>query len=359
MATQNTQPLPTPSRKIRTIAMRKLFVLASFVLLPFSTSFAQDLDETLSEVGSAYARAYVEPLAKSIGTNFNSGLIHPTRSSGVFDLNVSVGVKAFATFLNADAQTFDLTYSGTTTIDYNYQGQQYELEVPGVITVSNAPTVFGASEEGMAVMEIDTMVTIQYNGTPHEVAVDTTVMFETVGGLVQTDIAPLAVPQASIGTVLGTDLMVRWLPQINIPDVGNLEVLGLGLRHNVSQYLPMLPVDVSVMAAWQGISFDDEDGGQIMEARMSAYNITAGRRFGPLALYGGYQIEQSNVEVAYTFEQEVGNDIEEIPISFNVEGTNRHRGLAGLALFAGPLHLTADASIGEEFMLSTGIGFGF
>lgn len=323
-----------------------------------STLQAQDLEETLSTVGSAYAKAYVRPMADALGANLNSGLYHDARfESQRTGLNVYVGVRAFGAFLTSDDETFDLTYQDRVTVTAESQGE--EISVPGLGTfeVTDAPTVFGEEDPAIATVTARFDTTIMRYGVAVPVSVDTSFTQEIVGGVLPTNIVPTAVPHLRLGTLYGTDLMVRWLPTITVTDVGSLSLFGLGLRHSVSQYAPTLPLDIAVQVAWQQVNVDDAEEADLVDVSTFAASVVASREFGLLSLYGAFQTETTDIDVQYDLE--IDDEAEPVPIAFSVRGAAKVRGLVGLALTPGPLRINVDYSIGQVNVLSAGIGVAF
>lgn len=344
--------------------MTKFFSLLSILLLLISAPLAaQDLSETLSEVGEAYARVYVDPLAEALGADMNSGLFH-TASTGkkILGVNVYIGFKASAIFLSDTDKTFDLTYQGTAPIDFNLAGNIVTLDVPATFTVTGAPTIFGPEEDAFASVQVNHDTTFQTIGLTLPVSIDSTLApRQTIGGLLPTDVAPFLIPQIGIGTVMGTDIMVRFLPQISVPDYGSVEVLGFGIRHNINQYLPLLPVDLAIQAVWQRLGADDDNNLQIVQAKTFAVNLAASKRFGPLTLYAGLQTERSDIRFQYTFEpDEFDVDSEEdVNINFTLSDIGKNRALFGFGLQFGPVLLNGDISTGHTTVVSAGFGFAF
>lgn len=344
--------------------MRRHLAIALTLLAVTSTVQAQSLEDRLSEVGSAYAQAYVKPLVDATTQNFNTGLVHVARGSNrLLGLNVYAGVKVFATFVPSDEQTFDLDYSGRTNITINTPGGPMDFNVPAQFSVQGAPTVFGPQSAGEATVTASYDTTVVFNGIPFQASGDTSFTFNTLGGLVQTRVAPLLIPEAAIGTVFGTQLMVRWLPEVNFSDYGSLGIVGVGLRHSPNVYLPMLPVGVAVQVMWQKLNIKNGDGGSIVEATMRAANVAVNKHFGPLFVYGGLQIEASNTDLAYTFMPESFGGVaslEPIPISFSQKGAAHRRAIVGFAVQPGPIRFSVDANFGNHAnAFSTGIGLAF
>ena len=322
----------------------------------------QDLSETLGEVGEAYARVYIAPLAEALGADLNSGLFH-TASTGkkTSGVHVYFGFKASATLLTSSDKVFDLTYTARVPIDVEIGGETVRFDVPATFTLTDAPTVFGEEVEPEALVRINHDTTYQTLGLTLPISIDSTFTSnETLEGFLPTDVAPFAVPQLGIGTLLGTDIMVRWLPQITVSDVGSIEILGAGIRHNLNQYLPRLPLDLSIQAVWQRVSADDDADNQVVDAHVFAVNMAASKQFGVLTVYGGIQTERSDIRVRYTIEpDEFDIDEEPVDIDFTLSFAGRTRGIFGAGVSLGPVLINTDISLGKTIVPSAGIGLSF
>ena len=343
--------------------IKSLSLTFALTLLLTAPGAAQDFSETLSEVGEVYARAYVDPFAEALGADMNSGLFH-TASTGknILGVNVYIGFKASATFLDARQKAFDLTYTGKVPIDIELAGNTISLDVPATFTVTDAPTIFGNEEEAFASVRVDHDTTFQTIGLTLPLSIDSTLApQQTIGGLLPTDIAPFLIPQIGIGTVMGTDVMVRFLPQISVSDLGSIEILGFGVRHNINQYLPFIPLDLAIQAVWQRIGIDDATDNQVMDARTFAVNLAASKRFGPLTLYAGLQTERSDIRFQYTFDADDFDleDQDPIDVDFTLSDIGKNRAIFGMGLKFGPVLLNGDVSVGHTTVVSAGFGFAF
>ena len=59
--------------------------------------------------------------------------------------------------------------------------------------------------------------------------------------------------QANLGLFLGTDVTVRYVPETEILDYGNVDLVGVGIKHELNQWIPggkLLPIDLTIMAAY-------------------------------------------------------------------------------------------------------------
>lgn len=329
--------------------MRRLLAAALLsLLLPFSAQAQEsdDLGDVIKDVGGDYARLYVQPLVDAFGADINSGLYHSADiSAGLFPLvDVYVGAEAFGAFLAPEAQTLSLDYTRTET--FTYDGQDYEI--PVTYTVTDAPTVFGRRQAGTITARVDTTIDGRH--------IEEERSFQTLPGVVHTRFAPLLVPQVKIGTsLIGTELTLRYLPQIDIADYGAFNMHGIGIRHNVSQYIPLLPVDISTQVMYQTLGIEDASENNIVSAEAWAVNVAASKSLLLLTVYGGLQIERTTVDVEYTFDPE-DERLPSTTVDLGLSGKNRMRALAGASLNLGLFNVHADYSLGNINVVSAGVG---
>ena len=316
--------------------MRKAVSAALLVFVIAGFARAQNLQSSLSQVGSQYGQAYVAPLVNSFGVDMNSGLFHSASMGGIlpFGLHLYVGVQLSGALLTSSDKSFNLTYKDT--LNSTLYGRQVST-----YTVTNAPTVFGSKEPGKVVVTPDNPL----------VPVDS---MNTIGGLVNTSIAPLPIPQIGLGSIFGTDVLVRYLPKISLSDYGSMQLFGIAIRHSISQYIPLVPVDIAVQLGFQSFSLTDTSGGDIMKASTFAANIEVSKTLAILTLYGGLQMESSSVDLKYTYNP--GQNLQPIPVSVSMKGKNKFRALIGFNLGMGPLVINADYSIGSINAVTAGIG---
>ena len=317
--------------------MQKSVITTVTLLLFCGFAGAQNLSSDLGKVSSQYAQAYLTPAVNAFGVDLNSGLFHTASVGGAlpFGLNLYIGVQVGGAFISSSDKTFNLAYPDSVS---NPLGGW----IPATDSVINAPTIFGSKQKGV----IETY-------TPLGLAqIDS-----TIGGLIKTSIAPVPIPQIGLGSLFGTDVMVRWLPKIKFGDYGSLQLFGWALRHSISQYIPLIPVDVAVQIGFQNFEIKDTSGNNLLKTSTFAANVEVSKTFAILTLYGGFQIESSKTDVNYTYTYTLADQAQEsIPISFSVTGKNKSRALLGLDLNLGGLTINADYSIGAVNAATAGIG---
>lgn len=110
--------------------------------------------------------------------------------------------------------------------------------------VTTGATIFGSSnatEQPMFEMRANNPAT----GQPEKIAE------LTMPAGLGINLLPLPMAQLSIGLIKGTDITVRYLPQIAIPGGsvgGSIGLFGIGVKHDLKQWIPgmgLLPFDLS------------------------------------------------------------------------------------------------------------------
>ena len=328
-----------------TFFKRFLSVFLFTGLLAGSAEAQDDLGDALQDVGASYAELYVQPMVDAFGADINSGLFRSASvGAGLIPLvDVSVGVKGFGTILPESAQTLSLAYTRSET--FTYDGEEYD--VPVTYTIDDAPTVFGETEAGTVTATVDTTIDGQRINEERS--------FDVLPGLVNTRIAPLLVPQASVGSSLtGTDLTLRYLPEISLGDYGAFNMFGVGVRQEVGRYIPLLPFSVSAQVMYQKMGISGAEDNDIVSATAWAGNVAVSKSLLLLTVYGGLQLERTTVDVEYLFQPQ-NEDLPGQTIAFDLQGKNNFRALAGLNLSLGLFNVHADYSLGQMNVLTAGV----
>ena len=340
--------------------MKNFFFSTFFlIVLFFSSAKSDDLSRLIGKATSVYAQHYLQPLANSFGANLNSGLFHSAKVNPArpFSVDLYAGLQAFGSFVPDGDKKFSVSFVDTQRF-IGPPIAPYDLRMPVTFTVTDAPTVFGETNNGSFVSSIDTM--FSYNGqTIHIKESDT---LNTILPAISTTIVPFFVPQIGVGSVFGTDLLVRYLPLLKIPNYGEIRAWGVGVRHNISQYLDMLPFDISAQFVLQGMAIKDTSDNNMLDISMFSANIEISKTLALVTLYGGLQTESSSFDVNYTFQPGPypGNtNPKPIPFSLNLKGSNTFRGLIGLNINLGLLNLNADYSVGKINVATAGLGIAF
>lgn len=186
----------------------------SFLFLINLQSFGQiksisDMLSGSTQDASKLFQAYLKPYANAFGADLNGGWYNTAKvhKLGGFDLTFSIS----ASFVPTADKTFDPSKLGLT----------------GTFAsgVTSAPTVAGDNKPGPEISYKAGSVTVAKFNTPKG----------TGFGII-----PSPMLQLGIGLIKGTDVTVRYLPSFNVGDYGSINMWGVGIKHSLKQWIPVI-----------------------------------------------------------------------------------------------------------------------
>jgi hypothetical protein len=204
---------------------RQLFkrtaVLFGALIFLSSVSFSQ-IEEKFDflkggiDDGSKFLKAYISPWTNAFGAGLNGGWYNTAKPHKLlgFDITTSINVGVVPT---SDGE-FDISSLGLTTITGS----------------GKTSTVSGPDKSGPSLY------------LPGNIEIATTPPGTNWRYI------PVPTAQVGIGLPMGSELKVRFVPQINIQG-GGMSLWGVGLLHNITQYFPgdkLFPFDVSVFGGY-------------------------------------------------------------------------------------------------------------
>jgi len=293
----------------------RLVGLAFAVLLCSTGLRAQGLEKSIEQFGTGDAvKGYIQPIADFFGANMNSGWYH---SAEIAQGGIHIEV--------------DLVGMGSSVGDAS---KTFDEKLPAGFSAATfkAPTVFGSSS---GAVYTDPNTNLSYGGS---------------GGVINTSIFPFAVPQLTVGSIMGTEAVLRYIatPDFSSGKFPKTSLFGLGVRHSVSQYLPMVPLDLA-----GGILYNTFSVGSLITFKSVAIGVQGSKSFAIATVYGGLQWEHSTLTLSYT-PTEAGIP----PISVDMTGANTVRATLGGALSLAFFKIFADVNVGSVTVYSGGVGFG-
>ena len=189
---------------------------------------------TSTEDARILAEGYTAPIGKTLTYALNSGWATSAKTHKKLGFGLTIG--GAAPFVPDVDQVF--TPTGLTS-----------LSVPS----GSLSTVFGEGGDQELNFSFSESVLgneIEYEGK-----------LSFPGGLkdeLPLGTVPASIVQASVGVVFDTDLLVRFIPTMEMQG-STFSLTGFGLKHNIMQYfgpLDKLPLNVSVLAAISKASFE-------------------------------------------------------------------------------------------------------
>lgn len=236
-----------------------LFILlASFVgdqvLAQDSGISGQDIKQ-----GEKLLEAYFTPMAESFGAGLNNGWYNtakPHRLGG-----------------------FDLTFTLNTVIIPNAAKSFKIGNEFGEVFTSNeteASTIFGSKDA--------TLMTYKNSSTGIETPFDMPGGFKTLA-------MPLPMIQAGIGLIKNTAIDIRYMPMLNVGKNFNVNLFGIGLKHDLLQWIPVvgnaIPMSLSLQGGYTSLNTELKISGQKVSLHTNAttINLVASKR---LLMFTGY-----------------------------------------------------------------------
>ncbi len=362
-------------------------ILLICIALPSNRAYGQlgDLGDFLNAGSEAVGDAellfseYLKPFASGFGAGVNTGWIDRARSHGLLGFHVKVN---FSAAVVPDVDRFFMV----DEIGLNYLQPVREGPV-------STPTFSGSSSSDAR---------LQYVFEAPDGSELVLADFEMPPG---TGFRYIMTPmiQAGVGLPVDTELMVRFIPPVSFLDYGEIYLYGLGIKHELNQWLPggaFLPVTFSIMGGYTSfgtsaglnvraldfspqqdiVSPDENQSGhgipdnQEISFSTDAWtiNLIAGKSLPILSVYGGIGIEGSTTNVSvegdfpyYTavpagngqFRREVSTFSDPVDLSF--DGANRFRAMAGVRISLPLLTFNVDYTYADYSALTAGFGISF
>ena len=114
------------------------------------------------------------------------------------------------------------------------------------------------------------------------------------------------VPQVEIGSFMGTELLLRYIPPIRYDTVvGKFSFWGIGIKHSVDQYWRKAPVNIAAQFVYQGSSIQNTVGAT--NSQLSANttvmgaNIHISKQWKGFTFYSGFAYEEIKINTDFTF----------------------------------------------------------
>jgi len=245
---------------------------------------------------------YIRPYANILGANLNGGWYNTAKphKPGGFDITITTSI--------AMAPLTSLTYDLN-----NIAGLQTSYDQANSI----APTVAG---------KMDNRPVLTYEATVTNPASGNEETF-TLASITHPDglnvkRLPLPMAQATIGLFKGTDLSLRFFPTTQIRDYGKIGLFGIGGKHSISQWIPVLKrlkfINIAVQGGYTKVTtaahlnmqpiaevdisnppdFDD----QFLNTNISGWtvNLIASQSIPIITVYEGIGYSSSIVDMALT-----------------------------------------------------------
>ncbi|MGK9476446.1 DUF6588 family protein [Melioribacter sp. OK-6-Me] len=351
---------------------KKFFVFVWSLILLSVQIKAQSLSETLSNLSSTVGEAYVAPVISAFGSNLNSGWISDIPEAKILGFSLNLKVVGMGSLFSDDVKRFSATgdfyfndeqteqilaNSGIGPSNPDYENLKQEIMGRKFNVKFSGPTIVGSKDEFLKVkFEGGNFYNGHYNLKPYEIVLE-----EVKGFLDELPAFPTAAVQLNVGTILGTNLSVRYLPAVDIKDLGKFTFWGLGAVHNLNVFFNNpLPLDLSVAAFYQQLKVGD-----IFETKATQFGVFASKKFGMLVSitpFAGLTLESSKTTVNYDYQSNQTVNSVPVPptkVSFELEGENSSAMTVGFNLSLIIFDIVADYKLAKTNTATLGLVIGF
>jgi len=297
--------------------------------LPITSIFADDIAQ-----GEKLIEAYFTPMAESFGAGLNSGWYNTAKphSLGGFDVTFTLNT----VIIPNSAKTFNIEDAGGTTF---------------TSTETESSTIFGRSDV--------TPMTYNIPG-PGDQAIGQG-DFNMPGGL-KTPAVPLPMIQAGIGLIKNTAIDIRYMPMLNVGNNINVNLFGVGVKHDLLQWIPgignTIPMSLSLQGGYTSLNTELKIAGQEVSLKTNAttINLVASKKLLMITGYVGLGYNSATT----TFTTDANFDLggiqfdEKVEVAF--ESNKNLRTNIGLRLNMAVVTIQADYTFAEYPSATLGLG---
>jgi len=280
--------------------------------------------------GEKLIEAYFTPMAESFGAGLNSGWYNTAKphNLGGFDLTLTLNT----VIIPSSAKTFNIKAAGGDLFTSND---------------TEASTIFGSADA----------TTMTYNNNSTGLDVD----FEMPGGF-KTPAIPLPMIQAGIGLIKNTAIDIRYMPMLNVGNNINVNLFGVGVKHDLLQWVPgignAIPMSLSLQGGYTSLNTELKIAGQkiSLKTKATTINLVASKKILMITGYIGLGYNSAST----TFMTDANFDLDRIQFEEKLEvdfvSNKNLRKNIGLRLNMTLITIQADYTFSEYPTATLGIG---
>jgi len=343
--------------------MKKYFVI--ILITTFSVNYAQFEDIFASDSDAEkFVTNYTQPIFRGLMYATNSAWVTSARPIKPFHFELNIS--ASGAFVPQNFETFKFDPA-----DYQY------LRIES--GTDDIPTVMGGESQTRLKIVIP-------DNTNNEIKL---LEFNSPNGIknkLPVNVVPAPAVQISMGLPLGSEINLRYAPTLTDDNGGFFQLLGIGVKHSISQYFPTSKdendnkkkrhFNLAAHAAYQHISagYDDPNSDKAIHIDISTISLqgVASFDYKLISLYGsvGYTKGFTTMDVlgtynyTYDVQDNNGNHIrtetvsitDPLKLDYDVNGM---KAKAGFKLKLAFFQIFADYTIQEFPVATAGIGFKF
>ena len=298
----------------------------------FSQSSVQSILEQDIAQGEKLLEAYFTPMAGSFGAGLNSGWYNTAKphSLGGFDLTFTLNT----VIIPNSAKTFNIGDAGGTTFKS---------------TENEASTIFGSTSNTAMYYE------------PSSVPGADSISFNMPGGF-KTPALALPMIQAGIGLIKNTAIDIRYMPMLKVGDNINVNLFGVGLKHDLLQWIPVIgdaiPMSLSLQAGYTSLNTELDIYDQLvsLSTNSTTINLIASRKLLMVTGYVGLGYNSTTTTFTADADFDLGGIKFDEKVEVDFQSNKNLRTNIGLRLNMAVVTLQADYTFSEYPTATLGLG---
>lgn len=334
--------------------MKRLITLLTLMLsltFVYQAKAQDDIDQFLeksAEDGEKLIGAYIAPAIKAFSLGMNQGWYNTAKPHKVAGVDLTFTGSLMK--VPSSEQLFDANALGLTELTLvDGNGNPRSNGNISTILGPDVPAIFSLSS------------------TVNDGTIDESDDVEVPGGLELGDELkflenkmPAAMLQLGFGLPKGTDIKLRLVPKVKVDD-GEFNLFGIGVMHDIKQYIPgikNLPFDLSALVGYTKMKLDVPfDPGQngIFEVSSTTIQGIASKKVSVLTFYGGlgYNIAKSKLAMLGSYDINSTTVVDPVDLTYAASG---FRGTAGMRLKLAVFTFHADYTLQKYNALTLGFG---
>jgi hypothetical protein len=313
--------------------MKKILftLLAGLIVI---SSYSQSILASDIAQGEKLIEAYFTPMAESFGAGLNSGWYNTAKphSLGGFDLTFTLNT----VIIPNSGKTFNIEDAGGTTF---------------TSTANNASTIFGSSN----------LTPMEYKNYTSVESPDGGITFNMPRGL-KTPAIPLPMIQAGIGLIKNTAIDIRYMPMLNVGDNINVNLFGVGLKHDLLQWIPVIgdaiPMSLSLQAGYTSLNTELDIYDQLvsLSTNSTTINLIASRKLLMVTGYVGLGYNSTTTTFTADADFDLGGIKFDEKVEVDFQSNKNLRTNIGLRLNMAVVTVQADYTFSEYPTATLGLG---
>ena len=308
--------------------MKKLLftLLAGLIgISSYSQSILTDIEQ-----GEKLIEAYFTPMTESFGSGLNSGWYNTAKphSLGGFDLTFTFNT----VIIPNSAKTFNIKDAGGDVFKSNE---------------NEASTIFGSTSS-----------TAMYYDPSSALGTDS-IPFNMPGGF-KTPALVLPMIQAGIGLIKNTAIDIRYMPMLNVGDNINVNLFGVGVKHDLLQWIPVvgdaIPMSLSIQGGYTALNTEliIDEATVSLKTKATTINLVVSKKVLMVTGYAGVGYNSSTTTFSADTDFDLGGVKFEEKVTF--DSKKNIRANVGLRLNITLITIQADYTFAEYPTATLGLG---